>query len=363
MKFLKLLIIPLIMNHIVPIIVPISGSKIVLSREPVPNSIQLVNYKKKIISIVETDYIGMAIDIIEDDNLVEIPEKIIKKTNSKRTKRIKRRKNQVDWNLDILDGKLDNRYSYDGIGTGNNVMAYVVDSGITYNKKEFGDRIMNGISFHDNNNNNNTIDCNGHGTHVSSLLGGKTLGVAKSVKIVPVRIFGCKATTKVSTVIQALYWIIKQPKGIVNLSIIGPYNAILNTAVFDLISAGFIVIVAAGNNGRDACNYSPSSVKTAISVGCLEKGERVCEYSNEGSCVTLFSPGNNIRGLGINGVVYKSGTSMSAPETSGVAAILYEKYPGILQNKMKNMIKKLAANNTIKNVKMETSPLLSLRIF
>jgi hypothetical protein len=34
------------MNHIVPIIVPISGSKIVLSREPVPNSIQLVNYKK-----------------------------------------------------------------------------------------------------------------------------------------------------------------------------------------------------------------------------------------------------------------------------------------------------------------------------
>jgi subtilisin family serine protease len=242
------------------------------------------------------------------------------------------------------------------------VTVYVIDSGVTPGP-EFENRLQNGTSF--NPYGTTTTDCLGHGTHVTSLLGSKTYGVAKGVKIVPVKVFNCDNTTPVSYVLQAMYWVIKQPKGIVNLSIGGTYNTLMNGGVKDLTDAGFIVVVAAGNDGNDACNHSPSSEASAIVAGCSTMNNQVCSYSNEGTCVTLFAPGDNILGLSyIPGkTTYKSGTSMSSPHVAGVAATLYEKYPGILQKDMKFLLTGMAANNTLSSFKISSSPDLELRGF
>ena len=79
--------------------------------------------------------------------------------------------------------------------------------------------------------------------------------------------------------------------------------------------------------------------------------------------MSLFAPGDNILGLSNGKAVYKSGTSMSSPHIVGIAAMIYEKYPGIEQKSMKNILLNMAINNTLNSFKMTTSPLLELRGF
>ena len=71
-----------------------------------------------------------------------------------------------------------------------NVHAYVIDSGIRATHIEFGSRVTGGISFIDDS--NGTNDCYGHGTHVAGTLGGTTYGVAKKVRLHPVRVLDCE---------------------------------------------------------------------------------------------------------------------------------------------------------------------------
>lgn len=267
------------------------------------------------------------------------------------------------WNLDSLDNISD--YNYDYNHTGKDVLVYVIDSGISI-QKDFEDRVMPGISFDPPG--KNTEDCLGHGTHVSSIIGSKTYGVAKKVKIVPVKVFDCERITFVSLIIQGIYWVIKQPKGIVNLSIGGTFNIILNNAIKELVDAGFIVVVAAGNDGVDACLRSPSSEKSAIVAGCTTKNEEICTYSNIGSCVTIFAPGDNILGLipgnnVENNIGYKSGTSMSSPHVAGVAAIILEMIPNISQIELKEILNTLAKNNTLYSFKQLRSFTIKQQIF
>jgi subtilisin family serine protease len=321
---------------------------LISSNTPYPKSVQLAEYKGKYISIIDSETVYTASktsDVVITDN-----------SNISINNSTYFQPTQL-WNLDIMDNLTNGYYSYSY--TGENVIAYVIDSGITQDA-EFENRILKGMSF--NPYGNLTNDCLGHGSHVASLIGSKTYGVAKRVKIVPVKVFDCIGTTLISTIIQAIYWVIKQPKGIVNLSIGGSYNPILNRAIIDLIDAGFIVVVAAGNNGGNACDYSPSSESSAIVVGCFNALNGVCSYSNEGNCVTLYAPGDSILGVrNTGGVVSKSGTSMASPHASGVAATVYQKYPGIIQSDMKKILISMSTGNTLSGFKSPIVSNLALR--
>lgn len=110
---------------------------------------------------------------------------------------------------------------------------------------------------------------------------------------------------------------------VANMSLGGGMSRPLNTAVAGAIRSGLIFAVAAGNDNRDACNYSPASVKDAITVGASTVDDTRAYFSNTGSCVDIFGPGLDILStwIGSNSATKTiSGTSMASPHVAGLIA-------------------------------------------
>ncbi|WP_166788333.1 S8 family peptidase [Cryobacterium sp. TMS1-13-1] len=194
---------------------------------------------------------------------------------------------------------------------------YVIDSGIRLTHTEFGGRATSGYDFVDDD--SDASDCNGHGTHVSGTIGGSTHGIAKSVSMVALRVFGCGGSGYVSDLIAAVDWVVTYRSGpsVINTSGGGESNALLDEAVENASAAGVPVVVAAGNSAQDSCGTaSPAETPAAITVGATDEGDYRASYSNFGECVDLFAPGSGVRSSFIGSdsdSTLMSGTSMAAP--------------------------------------------------
>ncbi|MCW9016271.1 MAG: S8 family serine peptidase, partial [Kangiellaceae bacterium] len=113
--------------------------------------------------------------------------------------------NNPTWGLDRVDqrsGSLDNAYTYDT--TASNVNVYVIDTGVN-NHSDFGGRVYNGYDFIDND--NNSSDCQGHGTHVAGTVASATYGVAKGAKVYGVRVLNCQGSGSNSGIISGMDWV------------------------------------------------------------------------------------------------------------------------------------------------------------
>jgi subtilisin family serine protease len=110
----------------------------------------------------------------------------------------------------------------------------------------------------------------------------------------------------------------------------GGVSAALNAAVASAVAKGLVVVVAAGNNGTDACSASPASEPTAITVGASTSSDTKASYSNYGACVDIFAPGSSITSAWHSSTTASatmSGTSMASPAVVGVAALALQANP------------------------------------
>ncbi|MEU0401473.1 S8 family peptidase [Streptomyces sp. NPDC006197] len=251
------------------------------------------------------------------------------------------------WGLDRVDQRdlpLDKNYTYPN--TASNVTAYVVDTGIRTSHQDFGGRAVSGYDFVDDD--SNAADCHGHGTHVSGTIGGSAYGVAKGAKLVAVRVLNCGGTAPWSTVISGIDWVTRNAvkPAVANMSIGGDKNQSLNEAVANSIGSGVTWAVAAGNNGGDACSYSPGSVPAAITAGATDGNDTRASFSNYGSCLDLFAPGVNITSASHSsdtGSAVMSGTSMASPHVAGAAALVLSANPSFSPAQVRD---KLVADST-----------------
>ncbi|MDI1240565.1 MAG: S8 family serine peptidase [bacterium] len=228
------------------------------------------------------------------------------------------------WGLDRIDQRnapLDTRYTY--ATDASNVHAYVIDSGIRTSHASFGGRASSDFDAI----NDGNQDCLGHGTHVAGTIGSSTWGVAKNARLHSVRVMGCTSSGTVSALIAGIDWVAanRVTPAVANISITasGTSNA-LNSSVSALVRAGVTVVTSAGNNGADACDYSPANVASAITVGATGSTDLKPTFSNFGRCVDVWAPGIAITSAS-NGDDTSSrvmnGTSMSSPHVAGVAAL------------------------------------------
>jgi subtilisin family serine protease len=236
------------------------------------------------------------------------------------------------WGLDRMDQRappLDQTYHYNRIGSG--VHAYVIDSGIRLTHTEFGGRAVHGFSAIEDGNGSN--DCNGHGTHVASTLGGATQGVAKGVTLHAVRVVGCSPSSTWSQVIAGIDWVTAhhEKPAVATLSMTGEAMQAVDDAVAASINAGVFYVVAAGNGTKDACSSSPARLPAAMTVAATNRADAwASSFSNHGPCVDLFAPGEGITAAWSSSdtvLASLSGTSMASAHVAGVAALFLEGHP------------------------------------
>lgn len=269
---------------------------------------------------------------------------------------------RIDRRLPPLDGAFKANFK------GKNVHVYVIDTGVLASHNEFGGRVYAnegpGMGYNATKDLKGTGDCLDHGTGVASVIGGKTLGVAPEVAIHPVRVFPCLGKDSSTMVmIAGVDWVAQDRVSkamagkpvVVNVSFKAYTSAqsiLLDKAIANSVTVGRIpYVIAAGNDGGDACGVSPALVGPAITVGNIKpETDRRMLDSNYGKCVDLFAPGVKIPAAGSGGVDSRddrNGTSFATPHVTGVVALYLEQCPAAQPAAVWAAILNAANNNDI----------------
>eukprot|EP00892_Ulva_mutabilis_P000039 jgi/Ulvmu1/10035/UM059_0084.1 len=252
--------------------------------------------------------------------------------------------------LDDTTDSSENRYAFPNVA--DSVHVYIMDSGIRASHSEFGTITSRGQNTTESRvqqvfssefaasqsrrelraSESGSTECAEHGTHVASLVGGLTFGVAKGVHIKSLEVLNCDGSTDAAKLITAMEWLgenVRRPA--VVMMAIGEVGRIptLDRAIEELVNKGVAVLAAAGNNDDDACATSPAGSPFTITVGAVDASRSRLRLpsgsgSNYGRCVDLYAPGEHIPGASAasdNEGVVLSGTSQAVALAAGVAAM------------------------------------------
>lgn len=197
-------------------------------------------------------------------------------------------------------------------------------------RNSFKDDIRGWNFYHGN---NNVTDVDGHGTFVSGIIGAEgnngtgVAGVAWRCKMIPMRCLDTQGGFA-SDISEGFDYARNLGAKIINASHGGGYSAVMKSAVDRLQTAGVLLVAAAGNSREDTdyIPLYPASFpnENIISVAATTHTDTLAPFSSHGeTSVDLAAPGVNIPSTARLGAYeIHSGTSFSAPQVAGVAALI-----------------------------------------
>ncbi|CAJ2512858.1 Uu.00g009770.m01.CDS01 [Anthostomella pinea] len=238
---------------------------------------------------------------------------------------------QAPWGLARISSHVagTTEYIYDE-SAGADTYAYIIDTGIYLAHPEFEGRASFGASFVEGD--DTDTDGNGHGTHVAGTTGSATYGVAKKTNLIAVKVLDADGSGALSQVIAGIQWAVDDAtskgriaKSVANMSLgaLSLGTSTVNTAAKAAVAAGLFIAAAAGNNDLPAVIFSPASEATVCTVGATASNDTRAYFSNYGTAIDVWAPGVGVLSTYKNGsTAVLSGTSMSTPHVTGLAAYL-----------------------------------------
>ncbi|KAG9079390.1 subtilisin-like serine protease [Ceratobasidium sp. 370] len=234
------------------------------------------------------------------------------------------------------------------------VDVYVLDTGIYLGHQDFGGRARWGATFGGYPNGDN----NGLGTHCAGTIAGARWGAAKGVTLIDVKVLSDKATGRTQDLTAGIEWTIKNVRStkkasVINFSVGGSPNDALDMWATRAVKEGIHFCASAGNSGVEASESSPGRVDDVITVGATTIGDRRCGFSNYGSDVDIFAPGDAITSAWIGSPSASeslSGTSFAAPHVAGVMAYILYREGKKTHDEMLDRLKALGISGKLENI-------------
>lgn len=235
--------------------------------------------------------------------------------------------------------------AWDHIADCSSVVVAVIDSGVDYTHQDLVSNMWNGgagfpnhgydyVGDHDN----DPMDQFGHGTHVAGILGAVgnngtgTTGVCQRTRIMAVRVLDDTGAGTTATTMQGIGFAVTHGARVINMSLVssGGFDPALSDAITEAQHGDVVVIVVAGNEGRNndlagnaafPCAFTQPNL---LCVTALDQNYALAVFSNWGpTSVDLGAPGTNILSTSLGGAYDTlDGTSMAAPQVAGLAAML-----------------------------------------
>jgi len=213
-----------------------------------------------------------------------------------------------------------------GIAKGDNVLVAVIDSGIDESQPELAGAIAGSFDTL-----KPPFTVHSHGTAIAALIAGhsRLMGSAPSARILAVRAFdpagsGAEATT--FSILKGLDWSAAQSARIINMSFAGPADPAIHRALEAAHKKGVVLIAAAGNAGAKSPPLYPAADPNVIAVTATDASDNLFDGSNRGRHIAVAAPGVDILiAVPNGGYELSTGTSYSAAEVSGIAALMLQR--------------------------------------
>jgi chemotaxis protein histidine kinase CheA len=158
-----------------------------------------------------------------------------------------------------------------------------------------------------------------HGTAIASLLSADGAGSIYAASIFQGS--AAKPYTSADTLVRALNWMVEQNVVVINISLSGPRNTILDTLVARTIAKGHIIVAAAGNGGPTAPPAYPAALPDVVAVTAVDRKMKVYRYANQGRYITVAARGVDVTAAAPGGGSSSySGTSFATPHIAAFMA-------------------------------------------
>lgn len=227
----------------------------------------------------------------------------------------------------------------------------VVDSGVDGTHPDLAGRVLQGAEFVSGSDGPSTG--NGwrsphfHGTAVAGVIGATVdngvgmAGLARGVRILPVRTLGADGSGYTSDTARGIAWAVDQGARVINLSLGATTPSAVEKAAIDYALSKNVVVVASAGNSGDSGNpvTYPAAYPRVIAVGAYDARRVLAGFSQRGSFVDLTAPGVGITAT-LPGGRYgaASGTSFSAPFVSATAALIRGNSPSMTATGVQSLL-------------------------
>ncbi|MDY0810243.1 type VII secretion-associated serine protease mycosin [Kitasatospora purpeofusca] len=242
------------------------------------------------------------------------------------------------------------------VSQGDGVTVAVIDSGVLKDHQDLTGQVLAGADF-TGEKSDGTVDNNGHGTGMASLIAGHghgdgagIVGLAPKAKILPIRItLDEESLSSRSSTALAIRYAVDHGAKVVNLSVGGPSGSDPDerTAVKYAVDRDVVVVASAGNSGDKGGSVEyPAAFPGVVAVGAVDRGGMLWSRSSSGPETTLVAPGAEVpraSASSTSGHGIGNGTSPATAYVSATAALIRAKYPSLSAGQVINRMIKSAS--------------------